>query len=386
MKRAFFVFLSAITIFFRLSPFCSAVPGLISYQGVLNDANGNPINNTALEMTFSIYDVETGGLALWSESQSVQVSGGVFSVKLGSVQELPSSLFHKDGLYLGIQVGTDAQMMPRQRLTSSPYAQKAALIAPVGSISAWAGNFSSKATGRVTSVTAANVLIDENAAFDSTTFWPGMCVAELSLTDSAYTCSSKIMTLSDSQSDGYLIPKILVARKEKDDNNGHITIIFYYTDGTTNSQSELIQGIYLSNKYYENPFVEKKVWKIDVLASNVCVGEFKAFISDSAQVRSVASTTQLTLNENLFKTNANFAYSIYGTPQLPDNWVECNGQTITDPESWYYGQAMPDLNANRSFLSGSSDVYEEKPGAVESFGNAGTDYNRFSVVWIMRIK
>ncbi len=37
--------------------------------------------------------------------------------------------------------------------------------------------------------------------------------------------------------------------------------------------------------------------------------------------------------------------SLTGTPpQLPDGWVECNGQTLSDPASPYDGQAIPDLN------------------------------------------
>jgi len=48
-----------ITVSLLVSSPSYAVPNLISYQGVLNDASGNPVNNTSLEMTFSIYDVET---------------------------------------------------------------------------------------------------------------------------------------------------------------------------------------------------------------------------------------------------------------------------------------------------------------------------------------
>ncbi len=36
--------------------------------------------------------------------------------------------------------------------------------------------------------------------------------------------------------------------------------------------------------------------------------------------------------------------SLAGTPQLPDGWVECNGQVLIDPQSIYNGETMPDLN------------------------------------------
>ena len=42
------------------------------------------------------------------------------------------------------------------------------------------------------------------------------------------------------------------------------------------------------------------------------------------------------------------------TPSLPANWVECNGQTLSDADSVYNGQVIPDLNGDNRFLRGSS--------------------------------
>lgn len=118
-----------------------AVPNLISYQGVLNDKDGVPLSST-VSMTFRIYDVATGGNAVWSETQNVQVSDGLFNVKLGSVQQLPSSVFMQDTLYLGIQVASDPEMTPRQQITTGAYTHKAELLShagiPIGTIMAWA--------------------------------------------------------------------------------------------------------------------------------------------------------------------------------------------------------------------------------------------------------
>ncbi len=42
-----------------------------------------------------------------------------------------------------------------------------------------------------------------------------------------------------------------------------------------------------------------------------------------------------------------------GVPSLPDGWVECNGQTLSDAESPLNGQTIPSLNyANGRFLRG----------------------------------
>jgi hypothetical protein len=118
----------------------AAVPGRINYQGQLNDQNGVPVNAT-VSLVFSIYDVASGGTALWSETQSIVVSNGVFSVQLGAVVSLPSTLFARDTLYLGIRAGADQEMTPRQQITTSAFSHRAELlsspIVPVGAIVAW---------------------------------------------------------------------------------------------------------------------------------------------------------------------------------------------------------------------------------------------------------
>jgi hypothetical protein len=123
-----------------LTPAATQVPSLISYQGQLNDRNGLPVNAT-VSFVFSLYTVSTGGTALWTEAQTISVSNGVFNVQLGAVQPLPSSVFSQDALYLGVKVGADAEMSPRQRLTASAYSQRAQVVStpvvPVGGIVAW---------------------------------------------------------------------------------------------------------------------------------------------------------------------------------------------------------------------------------------------------------
>jgi len=97
-----------------------AVPQTINYQGYLTDSGGTPVDGT-VQMTFRIYDVATGGIALWTETQSsVTVSDGIYSVVLGSVT--PISLSFDTQYFLGIEVETDGEMIPRQALTSVGYA------------------------------------------------------------------------------------------------------------------------------------------------------------------------------------------------------------------------------------------------------------------------
>ena len=106
---------------------------LISYQGRLADAAGNPLTGD-YQMQFALYDVPTGGSACWSETQTVSVSEGLFNVLLGSVNAIGSSCLTGD-VYLGIKIGDDSEMTPRELLTSVPYAVQA-LTVPDGSVTA----------------------------------------------------------------------------------------------------------------------------------------------------------------------------------------------------------------------------------------------------------
>lgn len=104
---------------FFLPPAQAAIPKLLTYQGILKDSAGNFLTGT-YSMTFKIYDASTGGNNLWTETQStVSVSSGRFTVQLGSVTAL--NLGFSADYWLGIKVGTDAEMSPRVRLTSSGY-------------------------------------------------------------------------------------------------------------------------------------------------------------------------------------------------------------------------------------------------------------------------
>ncbi len=87
-------------------------------QGRLTDAGGNPLNGT-YTMIFRLYDVPTGGTELCSDTNSVTVTNGLFNSEVwGNCQDDITG----QQLYLGIQVGSDAEMAPRQPIFAVPYA------------------------------------------------------------------------------------------------------------------------------------------------------------------------------------------------------------------------------------------------------------------------
>ena len=97
-------------------------PRVISFQGILTDDQGLALDTT-MAMTFRIYADSTGGTAVWSETQpAVAVNGGLFDVLLGSVAGIADTVFSDPARWLGVQVGGDPELAPRQRLAAAPYA------------------------------------------------------------------------------------------------------------------------------------------------------------------------------------------------------------------------------------------------------------------------
>ena len=100
------------------------VPHVINYQGKITKSIGALVDTT-IQMVFSIYDVSTNGIPLWTETQpAVEVEKGVFSVLLGSMNPLPESIFDGTVLYLGLKIGADPEITPRKEMVSVAYAMK----------------------------------------------------------------------------------------------------------------------------------------------------------------------------------------------------------------------------------------------------------------------
>ncbi len=101
----------------------ATVTNYISFQGKLTNPDGTNVTDNTYTIVFSIYSVASGGSAVWTESKSVTVSGGLFQTNLGDTTALPGSVnFNSNSLYLGIKVGSDAEMTPRVQLTAAPQA------------------------------------------------------------------------------------------------------------------------------------------------------------------------------------------------------------------------------------------------------------------------
>jgi len=122
VRRAFAVAVGILVVV-GLAGSTGNVPHLINYQGRLSESGGNPLTG-AYSITFTLFDDETGGSPLWTETQlSVSVSNGLFSVLLGSVTALSASIFEDNAqVHLGVSINGGSEMSPRQRIVSVAYA------------------------------------------------------------------------------------------------------------------------------------------------------------------------------------------------------------------------------------------------------------------------
>jgi len=100
--------------------FCSAqIPEQMNYQVMLTNDLDQPLADQSVQLVFRIYNVESGGGQLWTETHNVVTSSiGVASVVLGS--ENPVHLLFSVPLWLQVEVDSEV-LSPRRRLTSSPY-------------------------------------------------------------------------------------------------------------------------------------------------------------------------------------------------------------------------------------------------------------------------
>jgi hypothetical protein len=97
-------------------------PNTLMYHGKLTDETG-PISDP-VNVTFRIYDADTEGTLLWTEAHTGLTPNelGVFTVELGGTTPFAPGVFDGSVRYLGITVGADEEMVPRQPITSVPYA------------------------------------------------------------------------------------------------------------------------------------------------------------------------------------------------------------------------------------------------------------------------
>ncbi len=107
------------------APDAQAAPGInqtINFQGKLANPNGTNLANGTYSVVFALYTASSGGSPIWTETQNVTTTAGLFRISLGSVDTLSGVNFNQDSLYLGMTVESDSEMSPRLQFSAVPYA------------------------------------------------------------------------------------------------------------------------------------------------------------------------------------------------------------------------------------------------------------------------
>jgi hypothetical protein len=124
MKRLFFIFFLQ---FVFISNSFPQIPRMVTYQGKITNASGAAITDGEHTISYSIYNIATGGTALFTESQLVEVTDGIFNMIIGKTKPIPASLSFDSAYYLGISIDNSAELIPRTSFTSAPYALHASI-------------------------------------------------------------------------------------------------------------------------------------------------------------------------------------------------------------------------------------------------------------------
>jgi len=114
----------------------SSVPQLINYQGMLTDAESQPLETKEYKLSFSIFNQPTGGTAVWGpqifdgkfepgHGAKVPVVRGHFNVILGQKdinERTITDAFKTKDAYLEITIENNSPILPRQQILSTPFA------------------------------------------------------------------------------------------------------------------------------------------------------------------------------------------------------------------------------------------------------------------------
>ncbi len=112
------IFIILFAIFLSLTAVYSQVPQTISWQGIIQDDENNLLNTQA-NLTVKLYNIATGGTALWTETHNnVNIVDGLANLTLGSVT--PILLDFNNQYWLEITVG-ESTPMARMKLNAVPY-------------------------------------------------------------------------------------------------------------------------------------------------------------------------------------------------------------------------------------------------------------------------
>jgi hypothetical protein len=102
------------------------IPQTPSIQMLLTDDSGDPVADDFYSISVSLYDSQTGGTALWTETQNIDVTDGLANIILGIVT--PLDLKFDKQYFVGLSINGGSEMTPRLELNPSAYSLSAKAV------------------------------------------------------------------------------------------------------------------------------------------------------------------------------------------------------------------------------------------------------------------
>ena len=98
----------------------AAVPSEINYQGLITDPDGDPIESATNSVAVNLYQAETGGTTVYTQSftQVASDANGIYSIQIVGAS-LQSVLETYNELWLDLFLN-EQTLAPRQKINSVP--------------------------------------------------------------------------------------------------------------------------------------------------------------------------------------------------------------------------------------------------------------------------
>jgi hypothetical protein len=115
------------------------LPRVISYQGLLTQPSGEPVNDGNYQLVMRLFNAESGGTLLWEENHSTLVKRGLFNIYLGD--QIPLTGVNMAGpLFLETAI-VGGPVFPRTRIAMVPMAIRSMLADSATALTQGANGF-----------------------------------------------------------------------------------------------------------------------------------------------------------------------------------------------------------------------------------------------------
>jgi DNA-binding transcriptional ArsR family regulator len=101
----------------------AGIPDTLNVQGKLTNTTTGTTITGLYNLTFRMYDQDSGGTSLWTESQELNTDNGVYDAILGLT--VPLTLDFDTNYWMSLEVNSTGEMTPRINITSTPHTYRA---------------------------------------------------------------------------------------------------------------------------------------------------------------------------------------------------------------------------------------------------------------------